>query len=517
MSRWAERFAFARNALGSYGQQALLGVTALALTPYLFRKLGTDGFGTWSVMFTLTTIFLMLEVGFSTGVTKFVAQFRAEERRADLQRTVGASVLLMAGLGLAALAVSVALAVFVPGLAADSEVGAFRTGMFVLGGAMLLRLPFVAYGAALIGYQRYDRYAIGQSVLTVVFGVGAVVAVEAGGGVLGVAVAYAVGLIVGGLAFAPLLRRTDSELSLRPRLAGPEERRRVAGFGGFSLLADAMIFVGSRMDTVVIAAIRNAAAAAPFAAAVKLQSALGALTLPFLNLLMPMISELDARGLRDAVLRRFELATRVTAQMTLPVAVGVALFASDIVSTWLGPTAPPVTAAIMAILALQTLMLSAVAADKVLIGIGRVRLVGGLNLLEGLSNLAISIALVSAYGAIGAAVGTLVASTVLGPLKFPLACRAIDRSTLAFLRSSIGPAVASSIPGLAAMVAVWAAMEPGAARLAIGLPLGIVISLAVATYQVGPRRLAGELRGLSRRREGPAEVAESQVAVPSLP
>lgn len=517
MSGWGERFAFARNAVGSYGQQALLGVTALALTPYLFRALGTDGFGTWSVMFTLTTIFLMLEVGFSAGVTKYVAQFRAEERRAELEATIGASVILMGGLGVVGLAASATFALLAPGLAAASELEAFRTGMLILGAAVFVRYPFVAFGATLIGYQRYDRYSVGQSILTTVFGVGTVVAVEAGAGVLGVAIAYAAGLMVGGLSFAPLLLRTDQGLSLRPRLGDRAARHRVLGFGTFSLLADATIFVGSRMDTVVIAAIRGAAASAPFAAAVKLQSALGALTLPFLNLLMPMISELDARGLREAVWRRFELATRVTVQMTLPMAAGVALFSSDIVTTWLGPSAPAVTATIMALLALQTLLLAAVPADKVLMGIGRVRLVGLLNLGEGILNLAISIVLISTYGAIGAAVGTLVASVLLGPLKFPLACRAIDRSTIGFLRSSVWPAVLSSAPGLGAMVAIWALLNPGAGRLALGLPLGTAICLAVGVHQVGPRRLVAELRGLSRRRESATDVADSPLVLPGVP
>src|ERR687897_946859 len=58
---------FFRNAVTSYGQTGLLGLSALLLTPYLFRTLGTGGFGTWSVMFTLTAVFSVVEVGVAAG------------------------------------------------------------------------------------------------------------------------------------------------------------------------------------------------------------------------------------------------------------------------------------------------------------------------------------------------------------------------------------------------------------------------------------------------------------------
>ncbi len=95
-------------------------------------------------------------------------------------------------------------------------------------------------------------------------------------------------------------------------------RRRVLGFSSFTLLADSMMFVGARLDTVVIAALRNAAAAAPFAAANKLQTAIQTLTLPVINLMLPMVSELDARGMRETVIERMLVATRVTLQVDRP-------------------------------------------------------------------------------------------------------------------------------------------------------------------------------------------------------
>ena len=62
--------------------------------------------------------------------------------------------------------------------------------------------------------------------------------------------------------------------------------------------------------------------------------------LVILDLLMPMVSDLHARGRNEEVVRRFTIATRVALQLTLPTAVAFAVFASDIVHVWLGGSAP---------------------------------------------------------------------------------------------------------------------------------------------------------------------------------
>jgi O-antigen/teichoic acid export membrane protein len=499
MTRRHELTTIARNAASSYGTRLLRGLSVLLITPYLFRRLGVDGFGTWAVMFTVTAVFNLLEYGFSAGVTKFVAQFHARGARRELNETVGSAVVFLGGVGLLAAAIAISIGVLAPGLAAEDERDAFQTGLILLGIATIVRFPLGAYGAALTGHQRFDVYNACQALEILTFAAGAVIAIESGAGIVGLSVAYGAALIAGGVAYGVALRRVDPDLSLRPRMPNRETLSRVGSFGSFTLLADSMVFIGQRMDTLVIAAIRNAATAAPFAAAIRLAGGLQSLTFPFITLLMPMTSDLHARGRHAEVVNRFTIATRIAFQITFPTAVAFSLFATDITDVWLGSDAPDVTAAIIAVLmAAQILTMSAFPAEKVLVGIGRVKVVALLAVIEGCSNIAISIVLVSAYGAIGAALGTLFTSGVLAPLKFPLACRATDSSTLLFLKNAFVPALVGSLPAVAAMLGVWALLPSGALRLSIGLALGLGVGIAVAALQVGPRRTLETLRMMRR-------------------
>jgi O-antigen/teichoic acid export membrane protein len=481
----SERRAILRNTGTSYAVRLLRGLSLLALTPYLFRKLGTASFGTWSVMFTITTVYGLIEFGFSAGIRKFVAELHAKGRRSELERLVRSAVTIMAAMGLLAALVSAALAVFGQGLAAGGDRHAYEIGVLIIGGATLVRLPFIAFQGALLGYERWDLANLGEILSVLAFTVGSVLALELGGGLVSLSVVYAVSFGAGGVLLALLLHRADPDLRLRPMAPDRESRRMVAHFGSFALLADSMTFIGQRMDTIVIAGIRGAAASAPFAAANRLVGGVQSLTLPFVFLLMPMVSALAARGQMAEAVRRWTLATRLALQLVLPVTLVLIIFADDFVDAWLGKDAGNAAHILIILMAIQIATSTAYPSEQVLVGLGRVRTVGLLSLLEGFSNLGISVVLVSAWGGIGAAWGTLVTSAIITPIKIPLACRAADTSVRTFLRPAVVVPLISSLPAVAAMVAVRLVMDGGVVRFLVGAALGCGLAAAVGLWQVG--------------------------------
>ena len=507
---------FARNALSSYGARGLYALTLLVLTPYLYVRLGEPGFGTWAVMFTFTMVFTLVFTGFAAGLTKVLADQHAAGRREAFAASLGGSVLILGVLGIAAAVVSLLAGVLLPGLAAEGYGHDFTVGMVVLGVSMLVVFPTWAYAAALQSVQRYDLYSVGGVVSSVGFTAGAVLAVETGAGVIGVAIAYGGSLVLGGLVMGWLLRRAQRVVLLPPR-GSVAAAKGMWRFGTLVLLADSMTFVGQRMDTVVIAAVRGAVQAAPYAAAVRLQSGLQSFTLPLIDLLLPMVADLRTRGFHDEVRRRFSLATRVALQITLPLAFGIAVFAHDAVDAWLGSGAPAVTASIVSVLmVVQTVGLTTAPAEKVLIAFGRARTIARLAVFEGVANVALSIVLVSRYGAIGAALGSLGTSALIAPARLPLACRATGLGIGPLLRGGVLVPILSSVPAIAWMTAVFFVVEPGALRLAAGLSVGLALAVAVGVAQVGPSRVAGALRSL-RRGERLDEIVPGAPGEPAPP
>jgi O-antigen/teichoic acid export membrane protein len=492
----SDRRRLTRNAASAYGARALLGVSVLLLTPYLYRRLGAGGFGTLSVILTIGTVFSLIELGFARGVSKITAELLAKGRRRELEENIGASVVLFAALGVVAAVVLLLVGIFGSGLAAAGDRDAFAIGMVVLAVERLLYFPLAAYTAVLVGYQRYDLVNTADASSSIAYALGAIAAVALGGGVLAVAVAAAATHFTNGVAGLLFLRRIDPALSLRPRISDRATRLRQITFGSYVLLAESMTFIGQRMDTVVIAAIRNAAAAAPYAAAIKLQTGVQSLTLPLVYQLMPMSSDLAARNRHDEVVRRLDLATRFAVQITVPVAAGLALFAPEVMRLWLGPSAGSVASNILVVLMLgQIVMMASAPSEQVLVGLGRAKTIGRLTAIEGISNLAVSIFLVYTYGAIGAALGTLLTSGIIGPLRLPLAARALQQPVWRFLVRTLGPGLLSSLPPLIAMAAVRIALPEGLMRLVVGIVAGGITFLGVAYFQLRQGRLERILRG----------------------
>lgn len=481
----------ARNASSSYLFRLVYGLIVLLLTPYLFRRLGVAGFGTYSVIFAIATVFDGLQSSYSTGVAKIVAELRGGGRRRELLEAHTTATAFSVVLGAAVVALCLAIALLGDGLSPPAFLRAFQVGMIALGAVTLVRFVCSAYAATMLGYQRYDLFNTARLAAAIWLGVATVAAVEAGAGLEGAVLALASSLLVEAVLFAWLMRRMDSSLPLRPHLGDAASRRRIASFSSYVLLADAAISV-IRLQPVMIAAVKSAATAAPFSAAVKLQTALQSAVFPFIDLLIPMVSELQSRGRAEEIARRLGLGTRAALQITLPLAAGIALFAEDIVSLWLGPDAPAVTGEIIVILmAGQVVALTATPAAKVLVGLGRVRVTAALLAIQGASNLALTIGLVYGYGALGAAIALLISGCLFSPVMVALACRAAQLSGGRFLRQSLWPALASSLPGLAAMVVVFAVLPESASRLTLGIAVGVAISLGVAVAQVGAGRLRG--------------------------
>jgi O-antigen/teichoic acid export membrane protein len=154
---------------------------------------------------------------------------------------------------------------------------------------------------------------------------------------------------------------------------------------------------------------------------------------------------------------------------------------------------------LIVLMAAQVPALTAAPAEQVLIGIGRVRAIGLLALVEGVANLAVSIVLVRRYGAIGAAIGTLSTTALLAPVKLPLVARALDYPLRRLLSASVVPAVAASLPALGTMLAVRLLLPAGTLRLIVGVVLGLLAALAVAVAAAGPSAVRARLAELRAR------------------
>jgi len=86
----SQRFVF--NVLWNWAAVAIGLITGFLLSPYLFRKLGAEGYGIWALTFSLIEYYWLLDLGVRSATAKFVAHHWATEEPGKISEVVSTAV-----------------------------------------------------------------------------------------------------------------------------------------------------------------------------------------------------------------------------------------------------------------------------------------------------------------------------------------------------------------------------------------------------------------------------------------
>jgi O-antigen/teichoic acid export membrane protein len=187
-----------RNTLSNYVGALFAILAGFLTTPFLLHHLGLSMLGWWLLITSITEYGRLFDFGIFGALTKYVAQYRATGEYAYGRRIIAASQGLYVMLGLALIAVTVAVAPFFPRLfhVPSAERGAAVTTMLLMGVWIGLSIATAAPSAVLQGLHRFGALNLVQIVQVTVSTVGMVVVVLLGGGIVGLAIINIIATVV---------------------------------------------------------------------------------------------------------------------------------------------------------------------------------------------------------------------------------------------------------------------------------------------------------------------------------
>lgn len=389
-------------------------VTVFLLTPYILGRIGPTGYGLWVLLSSVIAYGGLLDLGISSAVIKFVAEFWAR-RDVDRIRTLLATVLrLYLGLGVLVLVLSVPLAAMIPGLLRIDPAQGQTASLLVLfmAGNLAVSLASAPATSVLIGLQRFDLNNI-VGVGTVLLGaLGTVAVLSAGWGVVGM-VAWNIPVNLLGRALSVrLIRRVAPDLPIGYSGASWAMARRVFGLSSAILVTSVSGLLQKKTDEIVIGAFLVVSAVTPYSIGRQLSEVAHVVTDQLMRVILPIASELHAAADREQLRALYLASTRLTVGIFLSIALAVVLLARQIVDAWVGPGYEEAVPVITILAAASLLLTSQWPAGSILQGMARFRLVAVSSLASGILNLVMSIVLVQRLGIVGVAVGTLVPTAV---------------------------------------------------------------------------------------------------------
>jgi O-antigen/teichoic acid export membrane protein len=390
---------------------AATAVISLGMMPIIQGCLGDRNYGFWIIVGTTIGYFWFADLGIGSAIERYVAREVAatDSGRVDRINQVfnnGFFFFLAGGvvLFLVACAICLALPLFLKNRA---DVWLFRMVFLIVGADFALAFPLRAYSGIVRAHLLFDA----MSVVYLVALMGRTVLIlwllAHGGGLIKLALATAVVELGVRGAQCYYAYKCCPGLRVSYKLVNLSKAKELYAFGWFSLLITAASQLRNNMDNFVIGGVLGLERVTPYSFA----SRLIAYYLKFVGMIfemtMPFFSQLEKTDDSKSITRKFYFMLRINVYIAWYVGGVLICLGRPFLNRWVGANYDFVYP-LLVVLTLACLCYVAQRSTyEFLRGTSRHKFCAYLDLVEGFSNLALSIVLAHFYGLMGVAVGTL--------------------------------------------------------------------------------------------------------------
>lgn len=386
-----------------------LGVSFLAKA-VIARFLGAVDYGAVSLgVTTLGLLSTLSLLGLHSGVGRYLPRFKTKaDRRGVLVSAASIALPVSIASGTTVVLLSGPISVY---LFTDPSVAPI---LRIFG----LTIPFAALMKLSIGTiqglkQAAPRVAVQNVTPPVTRFTAVAIAVVLGTGSIGIATAYAAAYVVAALVgIYYVITRTSLLSNVKPNY----KHRELLSFSAPLIVTAAMAFVLTDLDTFMLGYFSSTRDVGIYNVVYPIAQLLTVGLTAFSFLFMPIISELDAEGATDEMLRIYQIVTKWIFMATLPIFMVIALFPEMTIAITFGReyVAGSVALSLLAVAYFSHAIAGPNA--NTLTSIGHTRIIMWDNLAIGVLNAILNVALIPTYGFLGAGIATAISYILLNLL-----------------------------------------------------------------------------------------------------
>lgn len=312
------------------------------LTPVTIRQVGLDGYGTWTLLFSLCAYGSMFNASFGFAYSKYTAEYEHKEDFEGLSYIIGSGIALVGGLSL--IFSAVLWLVHVPLLSylnvPDAAMSDASIALALVILCLFLRMSFGCTFDVLSGLQRADlNYKLNLLGSALEFAV-TLPLLLAGKGLVGLAIGYATGQVLTTVLAWWLCRRECPRLPLSPFRVSREGLRLVTLLGGKFQALSFMNIAFDQGIKLLLSRLLGLTSVGVYELAYKLIGLGTTISNSLLGPLMPAFAHLHAGEGAERARSLFISSSKAVA-LTTAISLGfVALFADQLVLAWTGLLVP---------------------------------------------------------------------------------------------------------------------------------------------------------------------------------
>ncbi len=401
---------YSRNIFSGYTALAIRAVVTFFLTPFFIRALGDDSFGLFMLAVALLNYTTVLDLGLKQALIYFVAGSLGRNDFDSINSHLQSAFVVYLASALAVLGTAYVFSFFAADYFEIPEnlLGPARTVILLVGLDTAVNFAFAGWGGSLGAFHRYDLangLIIAENIIRAVL---LVLVLKSGGGLTAFAAVFPAVSLARNLAGMVLLKRKFPTLIFGLGHIGREAFRRLFHYGRTSFIISVAWLLIVNMDNILAGYFLGTASVTYYALAltiiVSLRQIIHSLSIP----LRPLLSHHHSQGEIEIIRRLYLKSTALVTFLAFVIAGGIFSLADEFIGLWMGPGYDSV-ALILKILIIPTaVFFSQAAGVSYLYSSGNHRFLMYLVIIEGLVNLGVSLVLVSQYGLMGIAVGTII-------------------------------------------------------------------------------------------------------------
>jgi O-antigen/teichoic acid export membrane protein len=405
-----------KNVTATWIGLAIHALVGFFLSPFILHRLGDEAFSLWVLIFAVSGYFGLLDFGIRSSIVKYTAQLVTTNDPEQLSRYLSTSLAFYSAIALFILLATAAGYFYLPLLfrIPAGLLGSARVLFLLAGASIAFTFPLSVFAGALEGLHKFSWLQLGQIGITLLRAFLIVMALMRGGGLL------AIGAITVAMNLLSYLIFTCMALYALPvrlssRLVEGKAFRTMARYGVFAFAILAAEKLRFQSDAMVIGALLTSTSITSFSIAARLVEYASYAVRSMSQIFTPMSSQFHSTGDLVRLQRTFVAGNRASAFIIFPLCVALVVLGKSIIEVWVGARYVSSYSILVLLIIPRTLYLAQSTSIRILLGMGRHRVLASVLLLEGGVNLLLSLLLVRRFGVVGVAWGTAI----------PLACTSL--------------------------------------------------------------------------------------------
>jgi O-antigen/teichoic acid export membrane protein len=453
--------------IGSNWALTLVTIAATyVITPFVIRKLGQDGYGTWTLITAMTGYMSLLALGVPMACVRYLSQHVAEGDSRAMNKAIGSCVGLYLMIGVAALAIGVALtAAFALYDLPQTLRGQARVAFMVM--VVQVSVGFIGLlpeGIMFAHHQFVVRNVVrvGAVLLRLVLTVG-LLSMDASLVVL--AAIQLVCLLFDFTVSMLLIRRRYPHVRITLADFDWAMVRRIFSFSMYVLLLSAGARLSFETDALVIGAVLGVGAIGFYAVANSLVVYLMEFTIAIAAVVAPMTTKLNTEGRVPELREMFLKWSKVSLSISLMAGLFLVVLGPRFIAWWIDPSYERPAGAVLQILMISSLAFLPVrgVALPILMGLGKPKK-ATIAFVRRAGEPRAEPALARPLGLAGVALGTAIPNVAFAAVVLDVACRELEIPIATYLRYVVPRAMLGAIPPLALLL--WIKLRIGVENLA---------------------------------------------------